>query len=357
MSDDYRVQLDMYNGPMDLLLYLIRRDEIDIYDIPIVEITNQYVAYVELLQEIDPNAAGEFLVLASTLMEIKSRMLLPKPPPENEEEFIDPRLELVRQLLEYKKFKDAAEQLRDAAEERAQRYARQPAETGAESKGDVEIESLHMWDLIDAFREVMAKVGRLRPHEVQYDDTPISLHAADIVDRLEREGGSMRFEDVFEGRTRSECIGLFLALLELIRQHRIRAEQDVPFSPIFIHLLDATPIEEPLEQQTVLRAVYDQAPPESDGGPQSQGQAESAETELAYGSPDDPIESEDLGEMPEVPEISIDPTGRVGPADLAQPYETAQPKSAEADETDSVNTSSVPADAEHVGPDSSDRPS
>src|SRR5512137_203398 len=119
---DYRVQLDIYQGPLDLLLYLIRRDEVDIYDIPIARITGQFVQYVELLREIDPNVVGDFLVMAATLMEIKSRMLLPRPPAEEgEEELVDPRLDLVRQLLEYKRFKDAAGRLAEAAEERAMR--------------------------------------------------------------------------------------------------------------------------------------------------------------------------------------------------------------------------------------------
>ncbi len=258
MADDYRVQLDIYNGPLDLLLHLIRREEVDIYDIPIVRITEQYVAYVELLQQIDANAAGEFLVLAATLMEIKSRMLLPRPPVEGEEEFIDPRAELVRQLLEYKQFKDAADHLRSAAEERASRFTRQPPEIDGTDGHEVDLDAVQLWDLVEAFREVLAKTGQLAPHEIQYDDTPVALHAADLVDRLERDGGSMTFADVFEGRTRSECIGLFLALLELVRQRRVRVEQDAPFAPILLHLLDPTPIEEPSEDESVF------APPGED---------------------------------------------------------------------------------------------
>jgi len=120
MDEDYRVHLDVYNGPLDLLLYLIRRDELDIHDIPIARITEQYNHYVELIKSLDPNLAGDFLVLAATLMEIKTRMLLPAVPEgaeDEEEEFgIDPRSELIRQLLEYKKFKDAAGDLLAAAQ-------------------------------------------------------------------------------------------------------------------------------------------------------------------------------------------------------------------------------------------------
>src|SRR5882672_3490287 len=121
---DYRVQTEIYNGPMDLLLYLIRRDEIEICDIPISRITEQYLQYVQTLKQIDPNVAGEFLVMAAVLMEIKSRMLLPRPPQVQgeEDDLADPRLELVRQLLEYKRFKDASLELGAAAQAAAMRW-------------------------------------------------------------------------------------------------------------------------------------------------------------------------------------------------------------------------------------------
>jgi segregation and condensation protein A len=122
--DDYRVRLDAYNGPMDLLLYLIRKDEVDIYDIPIARIAEQYQQYLELLQALDVNLAGEFLVLAATLMEIKSRMLLPHPPPLAEGEEEDPRMELVRELLEYKRFRDAAEGLKERADVQQLKFPR-----------------------------------------------------------------------------------------------------------------------------------------------------------------------------------------------------------------------------------------
>jgi segregation and condensation protein A len=337
MSDDYRVQLDIYNGPLDLLLYLIRREEVDIYDIPIAKITDQYVSYVEVLRQIDPNAAGEFLVLAAMLMEIKSRMLLPRQPVEGEEEIIDPRLELVRQLLEYKKFKDAADQLQSAIIEQSQRYPRQPAGLSGEEHGHIDLDSVHLWDLVEAFRDVMTKTGQFF-HEITYDDTPIALHAADILDRLQRDGGSMVFVQIFEGRTRSECIGLFLALLELVRQRRIRAEQEVPFGPIYIHLLDATPIEEPRHEESILTGgaaaggVSDLDSESGNSGPQPRQEHEEigsgvgpagsthaaatdrdADLTYAVPQPDEEMppseyaeEDDDLGPMPEVPELPDD---------------------------------------------------
>lgn len=239
---DYRVQLDSYSGPMDLLLYLIRRDEIDIYDIPIAGILEQYLGYVKVLQKLDPELVGEFLVMAATLMEIKSRMLLPKPPPDQSgDDGLDPRADLVRQLLAYRTYREAAMQLADKAELHAQRYPRPGCDVPGEE--EVDLEDVQIWDLLTAFNKLLAAVGRAKAtHDVKYDDTPISLHATDVLDRLEREGPTMPFERIFEGRTRSEMVGLFLALLELIRQQRVRIQQDRAFANIVVTLIDATPI-------------------------------------------------------------------------------------------------------------------
>ena len=240
---EYKVALEVYNGPLDLLLFLIRREEIDIHDIPIARITQQYLQYVELLKQIDPEIVSEFLVLAATLMEIKSRTLLPTPPPEEaDEEMVDPRLELVRQLLEYKTYKDVARTLEEAADDRARKHARQPV-MPERAEDEVELEALQIWDLFDAFNRLLEQIGKTGAlHEVGVDDTPVTLHADDILDSIQRAGGSQPFEDVFAGRTRAEMIGLFLALLELIRRFRIRAIQERPFGPIEIHLLDPTPL-------------------------------------------------------------------------------------------------------------------
>lgn len=234
---EYRVDLDVYNGPLDLLLFLIRREEVDIYDIPISRITTQYVAYVELLKELDPESIGDFLVLAASLMEIKSRTLLPKPPPlEEGEDLTDPRLELVRQLLAYKRFKDAARTLGDAAEEQALRHPRKPTAPPQDPE-EIELDNLEIWDLFDAFNRLMEQTGRKQAvHEVSIDDTPLALHAEDITDSLERGGGLLAFTEVFAGRSRGEMIGLFLALLELIRTRRVRATQADPNGPITLQL-------------------------------------------------------------------------------------------------------------------------
>lgn len=237
---EYRVQLDVYNGPLDLLLYLIRRDELDIHDIPISRITESYMEYVKVLREdasLDINTAGEFLVMAATLMEIKSATLLPRPvaeegadPTSNSAaaQLQDPRADLVRQLLEYKKFKDTARILETRQEQHAQRFARVPAGLpDANEPPPLDMEEVQIWDLLDAFSKLMKEVGSRGPreHEVVYDDTPQDLHAADIEDRLRREhreGRVLTLRALILGRkSRSEMIGVFLAILEMVRQRRI----------------------------------------------------------------------------------------------------------------------------------------
>lgn len=235
---DYRVQLDVFTGPLDLLLYLIRRDEVDVLDIPIARIAEQYVEHVRLLQQLDPDAVSDFLVTAATLIELKSRCLLPTPPLENIDDSTDPRAPLVRQLLEYKRFKDAARTLGHAADERAKRYVRRPADLPKELEG-VELEEVQVWDLLAAFGKVMAAIGRgPGQHEVRYDDIPIELHAAEIVAILEREGPTT-FQALFDGQIdRLQIVGRFLAMLELIRAHRVRAEQEKVFGAIYVFLLE-----------------------------------------------------------------------------------------------------------------------
>ncbi len=244
-GNDYKVNLDVYSGPLELLLYLIRRDEVDIKNIPIARITTQYLQHVEIIRKIDINLAGEFLVMAATLMEIKSRMLIPKQPqatdpndpnanqPTSVEDLADPRYELVKQLLAYKEFKDAAADLKRRAHTESTRYPR--AIPKPEGRAPLAIEDLDLFRLIDAFNAIMSTLGHSAfGHEVVYDDTPISLHQADILDRLSREPSqSLTLQELFHGRTKkSEMIGLFLATLELIRQKKVTISQPETLGPI-----------------------------------------------------------------------------------------------------------------------------
>jgi segregation and condensation protein A len=240
---EYRVQLEVYNGPLDLLLYLIKRDELDIYDIPIARITDSYMHYLHVLRELkesgglDIDVAGDFLVMAATLMEIKSATLLPKAPAATASDtgsaaadLTDPRQELVQQLLEYKRIRDAATILEHRQRDQQQRYPRYPAaaEGAADEPPPLDMEEVQVWDLLSAFERLMKEVGGRKPkyHEVLYDDTPIDLHAADIEDRLNREG-KLTLRDLITARkSRSEMIGVFLALLELVREKKILVTQD-----------------------------------------------------------------------------------------------------------------------------------
>lgn len=245
MSDEYRVQLDVFSGPLDLLLYLIRRDELDIQDISIARVTEQYLSYVKLLESLDPNTAGDFLVMACTLVELKSRALLPTPPLDALDGDDDPGAVLVRQLLEYKRFKDAARNLGSAADDRRHRFVRQPAELPPDLQG-VELEEVQVWDLLRAYGRVMTSIGQGPGlHQVTYDETPIETYKLSIVETLER-AGPLNFRSMFSSRaTRAEIVGLFLALLELIRSQKVRAEQDRAAGEIFLFM--QIEIEEPAE--------------------------------------------------------------------------------------------------------------
>jgi len=273
--NDYRVNLGIYDGPLDLLLYLIRRDEVDIHDIPIARITRQYIDYVNVLKQLDPNLAGEFLVFAATLMEIKTRMLLPSAPAEDGGQQgleIDPRAELVHQLLEYKAFKDAAGDLHSAALAQSMKFPRATPKLPGRDEGSLDLEDVQIWDLLDAFTRLMESIGSApASHEIIYDDTPLELHAADIVDRLQRDG-PMTFLRIFEGRTtRVDLVGLFLALLELVRQKKVLAVQRRNFGEIRVCLNPNPPADE--ERQSQGEGGVESTAEATPGGGEGQGAA------------------------------------------------------------------------------------
>ena len=244
-ANDYRIRLDAYAGPMDLLLYLVKRHEIDLHDIPMATLTEQYLHHLEVIKQIDVESAGEFLVMAATLVEVKSRMIIPASHRADEDEDPtrdipdepeqDPRFELVQQLLAYKAYKDAAYTLEDRAAEWENRFPVK-AKAGKRIEKDdkpeektLDLEDVNVFDLCAAFGNILESVGHLGDHEVTYDDTPISLHAEDIHDRLKRDAPAdgLSLAEIFEGRTgKSEMIGLFLATLELVRQHLVKVVVD-----------------------------------------------------------------------------------------------------------------------------------
>lgn len=241
LADEYKVDLEVFEGPLDLLLYLIRREEVDIYDIPIEKITRQYMDYLDIMRMLDLNIAGEFLVMAATLMMIKSRMLLPvesrSSEEDNDEDWVDPRLDLVRQLIEYKKFKDAAGQLleRETLKHESFAYGGEapdfepdPVDAG-QALGDI-----GLFDLLSAFQDVLSRA-------VMEPLGHLDAIRWSVPDKMESIVGMMRerqhvyFSSLFHADSpRGEIIVTFLALLELLRMHQIVLQQNDSFHEIVI---------------------------------------------------------------------------------------------------------------------------
>ena len=232
----YRVRLDLFEGPLDLLLHLIKKNEVDITNIPIAMITEQYLAYVELMRELNLDVAGEFLVMAATLMLVKSRLLLPSPEPEDEEE-PDPRADLVRRLLEYQRYREAAESLRERPLLHRDVFAREPNAEGMSAEGETpQLARVTSWELVEAFRAVLRRARPDPVHEVESD--PVSLQ-----DRVQGLLGSLSvahsitFDSLFsETATRQYVIVTFLALLELMRLGAVEAVQEASMDTIMIVL-------------------------------------------------------------------------------------------------------------------------
>jgi len=232
----YKVKLEVFEGPLDLLLYLIKRDELDIYDIPIANITDQYLQYIELMEMLDLNIAGEFLVMAATLMQIKSKMLLPpeETEPEEEEEE-DPRAELVKRLLEYKKFKEAASQLQH--KEEVQRYVfprigtLEAIEEATEGEHYFEAS---LFDLISAFSKAMKEIPKEAFLEVTREEVTVEDKIHDILHMLVKRE-RLPLSELFNGaKSKIEMVAIFLAILELIKMQAVSALQKRAFGEIEI---------------------------------------------------------------------------------------------------------------------------
>jgi segregation and condensation protein A len=249
---DYQVDLDVFRGPVDLLLYLVKREEVDIRDIPMARVASQFLDYLHVLAQIDVETVGDFLVLAATLMEIKSRSLLPRAE-EMPAEAADPGQELVKHLIEYKKFKDAALLLEAQAESRQNRMPRVAVETPAvPDPGSQPLKHVELWDLVSAFGRLMRETLALEPQQLAIDTTPVNVYMEEIVERLRGRGGRMKFELLFTPpHSRARLIGLFLAILELIREKSIVAEQAEAFAEIWLVLTKDRIGEEPGSESQV----------------------------------------------------------------------------------------------------------
>ena len=245
-TEPYGVRLSVFEGPLDLLLYLIRKNEVDIYDIPISEVTKQYIEYVEVIRDLNLEQAGDFLLMAATLMKIKSQMLLPRQ--EGEEEGEDPREELVRRLLEYRQCKEGAAWLHRQEESHRDVYYRGKFEDPiCSERGTRDSNGLYtvtLFDLLSAFKNALDHVPAEQYHRVEEIEVSVEERIAFVAEVLERRK-QVLFRDLVAGIPRTVMVVTFLALLELLKRQRISARQQDPYSEIWIYWKEEQPDEAP----------------------------------------------------------------------------------------------------------------
>jgi segregation and condensation protein A len=253
---DPRIKLQVFEGPLDLLLFLIRKNEIDIYDIPIESVTKQYVAVLRSMQELDLDVAGEFFVMAASLMEIKSRMLLPKglqavDPDAEGEDAMDPRWELVHQLIQYKKFKDAASRLAEMARLQRDVMEREISGRLADSL-DRPLRAVNRIELWNTFNQVLRRLAeKLMVGEIHDETVTVADQMEWLIERMRSER-SFVFSGLFEsGVTLRRLVATFLAVLELTRLGKIRLRQDDAFTDIICDAADENPLETAADAATV----------------------------------------------------------------------------------------------------------
>ena len=249
IQEDYTVQLESFEGPLDLLLFLIRRAEVDIQDIPIAAITDQYLLVLRQVDSVDVELAGDFLVMAATLMELKSRTLAPVQAEGEDgegggtDELVDPRQDLVQQLLAYQRIRSASEALEERRSEfqRRLRVRIRPSDESVrvDQEDGLDIEDVHVMDLSEAYDDIASAIDfdRLGDHHVAMAEVPIELYKQDLMDRLHRRGGTtLSLQETFAGRSPAQRLGMFLGLLELVRTHRISCQQEDWGAPIMLEL-------------------------------------------------------------------------------------------------------------------------
>jgi segregation and condensation protein A len=243
---DYKVKLEVFEGPLDLLLYLIKRDEVDIYEISIERIAKQYLEYMEAFQVLNIDLAGEFIVMAANLLYIKSRTLLPSEQqmPEEDAEEDDPRWELIRQLIEYKKFKEAAFELRSREAIQEKLFPRFPSNPELAPAGDLLVSEVGIFDLINAFQKALRRLeSRQREEDLReiFEENFTVSDKIDFLLRVIHHGIPVRFEECFaDAASRAEIVVTFLAMLELIRLKQLRVRQDNHFEAIWLERTFAT---------------------------------------------------------------------------------------------------------------------
>ncbi|SHN20257.1 segregation/condensation protein A [Gracilibacillus kekensis] len=241
MSDHYQVKLETFEGPLDLLLHLINKYEIDIYDIPVSEITSQYMAYIHTMQQLELNIASEYLVMAATLLEIKSKLLLPNPTLEIEEEYEeDPREELMRRLIEYRKYKEAAEHLKEREMEQSQVHTRPPMQISKEETQELPAGAANIYDIIEAIGKVMERRKWNRPMEtsVKRQEVSIDQRMGEIMEKIKDIKQPISFYQLFPNKTRTYIVATFIAILELMKQKQINCKQESNLDELIVFRYD-----------------------------------------------------------------------------------------------------------------------
>ncbi len=230
----FNVQLEAYAGPLDLLLYLVRKHELQVTALSLATVADQFIAHMDAIESIDLNSVGDFLEVAGTLTEMKSRLVLPRA---EDESTIDTQDEdLIRRLLEYKRFKDAAATLDERASQWRRRFPRLSRDVPPRKQdlADRPVRELEVWDLVSAFARVIREHSAVQPTNIVYDETPISTHMERIHQRVQNQG-RVAFSELFPPEAvKSSLVGLFLGMMELIRRHRVRVLQDDLFTEIWL---------------------------------------------------------------------------------------------------------------------------
>ena len=230
----FNVDLPVFSGPLDLLLHLVKRHEVEITEVPIAKVAAEFAAHLQVLEALAIEEVGEFIELATVLLEIKARAVLPAV--EDAEDPVDEvREDLVKRLLEYKQYRDAATALEDRARQWELRFPRRSAEPAAAGgPQEVTIADAHVWDLVGAMSRVLVRRQKAQPRTIEHDDTPIEVHA-DRIRGLVAEHGRVAFSELFDDRMpRTRVVGIFLAVLELVRRAEVVARQEALFGEIWL---------------------------------------------------------------------------------------------------------------------------
>jgi len=240
---EFKVAIDVFSGPMDLLLHLVKKHEVDVREVPIAKIADEFIAHLDVLEGLAIEQVGEFVELASVLLEIKTRALVPRPEEQAEESVEPAREDLGQRLLEYKQYRDAAVMLEDRARQWELRFPRIAADEPARrsAPAEVTIGDVQVWDLVGAMARVLRKREKRKPRQIVHDDTPIEVHI-ERIDALVHERGKVAFTELFDDDIpRARLMGIFLAVLELVRRGRLSTRQELLFDEIWLEPRTAAP--------------------------------------------------------------------------------------------------------------------